>query len=119
MADQSTTPVQPQSLAAGLARFLGDNLSAIGKSIHLEHTALEYGHKSYLDEHYAWIEKDAAYGRKQIEKERMSRPRSRFEEAVQQVKRDVERMKSELDAGLERVLDFKDKIPRENRDTEG
>ena len=118
MADQSIKLVQPRSLAAGLARHLKDNLSAIGKPIHLEHKYLERGIQSYLDEHHTMIEEDAAYGRKQIEKERMSHPYSRFEEAVQQVKRDVERMKNELDAGLERVLDFKDKTAQEIRDVE-
>lgn len=118
MADQLIKLVQPRSLAAGLARHLKDNLSAIGKPIHLEHKYLERGIQSYLDEHHTLIEEDAAYGREQIENERMSHPYSRFEEAVQQVKRDVERMKSELDAGLERELNFKDIIPREIRDVE-
>ena len=49
----------------------------------------------------------------------MSHPYSSFEEAVQQVIHDVERMKSELDVGLERVLDFRDKTPRGMRDMEG
>ena len=46
----------------------------------------------------------------------MSHPCSRFKEAIQQVKHDVERMKAELNAGLERVLDFRDKAPRRMRD---
>ena len=86
-------------------------MSAIGKPLHLEYNDLERGIHIYLEEHYTWIEEVAAYGRKQIQKECISHPYSRSEEAVEQVKRDVERMKSELDAGLERVLDFRDKIP--------
>ena len=49
----------------------------------------------------------------------MSHPYSRFEEAVQRVKHDVERITSELDAGLERALDSEDNIPRGMRDMEG
>ena len=40
----------------------------------------------------------------------MSYACSHFEEVVQQVKHDVERMRSDLDAGLERVLEFRDKV---------
>ena len=117
--DYSSNPaarqnIQPSSLAAGLAGWLGDSLSAIGKPITLDPKTLERGIKEYLDENFGDIEKNAAYGRKQVEKERMSRPHSRFEHAVQHVKRDVERMKQELDSGLERVLEFKDKIPKES-----
>ena len=116
--DYSSNPAprqksEPPSLAAGLARWLEDSLSAIGKPIHLGYEDLERGIKGYLDENHAGIEKDAVYGRKQIEKERMSRPYSRFEKVVHEVKHDVERMKHELDSGLERVLEFKDKISKE------
>lgn len=117
--DYSSNPaarqkVRPPSLAAGLARYLDDALTATGRPINLKKEELEGGIKGYLDDNHSCIEKDAEYGRKQIEKERMSRPHSRFEEAVQQVKRDVERMKHELDLGLERVLEFRDKIPKES-----
>lgn len=106
--------IEPPSLSAGLARWLEDSLAACGKRLDLTHEDLARGIKGYLDENFTSIEKDAAYGRKQIEKERMSRPYSRFEEAVRQVKRDVERMKNELDLGLEGVLEFRDKIPKES-----
>lgn len=110
---------QPPSLAAGLSHYLGNSLSAIGKPIDLKHEDLERGIKRYVDDNYTWIKRDAAHGRKQIEKECMSRPYSRFEATVQQVKRDVERIKHELDAGLERVLEFKDKVPRESGEERG
>lgn len=104
--------IEPPSLSAGLARWLGDSLAACGKPLGLTHEDLQRGIKGYLDENFTCIENDAAYGRKQMEKDRMSRPYSSFEEAVKQVKRDVERMKHELDLGLERVLEFRDKIPK-------
>ena len=48
-----------------------------------------------------------------MEKECRSHPYPRLEEAVQRVKHNVERFKSELGADLERVLDFRDNIPWE------
>lgn len=122
--DYSSNPaarqmIQPPSLAAGLASHLEDSFSAIGKPIYFQHKDLEREIKGYLDDNYTGIERDAAYGRKQIEKERMSRPHSRFVEAVQQVKGDVERIKQELDSGLEKLLEFRDKIPKESGEEQG
>ncbi|CAD6586918.1 MAG: hypothetical protein ASARMPREDX12_002546 [Alectoria sarmentosa] len=105
--------IQSPSLAAGLASWLEDTLSATGRPINLKHEDFERGIKEYLNDNYNGIEKDAAYGRKVMEKERIPRPHSHFEEAVQQVKRDAERMKQELDLGLDKVLEFRDKIPKE------
>ena len=85
--DNSSNPAerqkyQPSSLAVGLGSWLGDSLSAIGKPVGLDHKALEREVKEYPDKNYTGIEKDSAYGRQQMEKERMSHPHSRFEDAV-------------------------------------
>ena len=86
---------------------------AIGKPIAVTPEALELGIKKYLDDNHYGIEKDAAYFRKQIDKERMSSLDSHFEAALKQLKGDLERMKKELDLCLEKVLELKDKIPKE------